>query len=292
MLGRGERCPAARAHCWCVGIALYHHQLLLRWLRSSVDAWVALTPGGDLYVEGLVVSDDIREVFSKNVLGEEPAPLESVGGFNGFEAVGVPPVPVGQPTRMLQLGAPGPPWRQVIAVDSGDGKVPRGAEGVVERLRGGKTREEYLARTAGCRGAGDGSLDSQVPPVTYSTLNVGQRLLRETVAMMSEVAFTGWPLPEPRRVNWCASFVDRRGASLVGHLCWWVGRLHCQGAVFGVQKGDFVVRAFQFSGKCDLVRLPVLVGLEVILFQGQLIEYHYEKMRKAREEALLSRSNG
>ncbi|CAK0809251.1 unnamed protein product, partial [Prorocentrum cordatum] len=236
------------------------------------------------------------------------APAEGAGSLGGFEPVGGTETPRGAPALPPPLPppseAPGPPGRWVIAVDTGEGKVgdsiavadasrvsgdtrigvaqvSNGAWVFVERLLDGEAKEEYLDQTAGRRGAGDGNLDTRVLPVTYKSSSVRQRLWRETVAKMAQVAFSDWPLPGPRAVDWCARFVDRRGGGPVDHHRWWVGHLRLQGADFGVQEHEHGMRAFQFIGEYDQVDLPNLVGLEVTLRRCQLIEYHYEKKGKA-----------
>ncbi|CAK0807270.1 unnamed protein product, partial [Prorocentrum cordatum] len=346
MTGHVERHQVAWLRYRVAGPALYHQRLLLKQLRSSVDSWVVLTPDGDMYVEDLEVSDDIREVLYENIPGVESAqvrgcgyrfgampsadglrrlaqqaeslrdqedavrgyraPAEGAGSQGGFEPVGGTETPRGAPglppPLPPPLEAPGPPGRWVIAIDTGEGKVgdsitvadvsrasgdtrigvaqvSNGAWVFVERH--GETKEEYLSRTARRRGAGDGSLDARVLPVTYNSSSVRQRPWRETVAKMSQVTFSDWPLPGPRTVDWCARFVDRRGGGPVDHRRWWVGHLRLQSSDFGVQEHEHGMRAFQFFGEYDQVDLPNLVGLEVTLRRCHLIEYHYEKKGKA-----------
>ncbi|CAK0809370.1 unnamed protein product [Prorocentrum cordatum] len=80
------------------------------------------------------------------------------------------------------------------------------SRGFVERLREGEARGECLSRTAGRRGDSENGLDSRALPVARNTSRVRQRFWRETVANMSQVAFSEWLLPCPRTVDWRTSF--------------------------------------------------------------------------------------
>jgi len=116
--------------------------------------------------------------------------------------------------------------------------------------------------------------------LTIRTLgNVRFRQFKEAVELMSQVDFKDWPVPGPRTVMWCLTFLVRRGGPQAHHQ-WWVSINKLQLGDAGVSEHENCMKAVEDGVQYDQCDATNLAVYEHVLRKAQLWEfYHKEKTR-------------
>jgi len=96
---------------------------------------------------------------------------------------------------------------------------------------------------------------------------------REAVTKMTEDTFAGWPVPGPRTVLWCCTFINRRNGGPEDHVKFWVSSNGLRRDDWGVQDYENFMRILYQAACYDCVNPCNLASFEIGMRKCQLYEY-------------------
>ena len=187
-------------------------------------------------------------------------------------------------------------WIAAATVWAGDEKVKRGTPmrlGAATLRQGRYALQEYKETVIPCynlRGdsldefiAAEGEYDARVLPVRRGPSGVRSRTWREVVEEVSETPFEDFPMEGPRTVRWCVEFIGRRQGGPLDHHMWWVSCFNLSIKDPAVKQHELAMKVLELMGTYDQLDLGNCAGLERLLREAQLTEWHFEEKRRAAE---------
>ena len=185
-------------------------------------------------------------------------------------------------------------WVAAATVWAGDERVKRGAamrvadatprtgRYAVQEYKGvhipcynlqGDDAEEYRAA--------EGEYDARVLAVRRGPAGNRARTWKEVVEDTGETPFPDFPLEGPRTVRWCVEFIGRRQGGPMDHHRWWVSSYGLRSDDPAVQQHELTMKVLELMGTYDQLDLGNSAGLERLMREAQLTEWHFEEKRRA-----------
>ena len=139
--------------------------------------------------------------------------------------------------------------------------------------------------------AAEGEYDARVLAVKRNAAGHRHRTWQEVVEQCREVDFPDFPLEGPRTVVWCIEFIGRRHGGPMDHHRWWVSVFNLKPDDPGVAQHELVMKALDLFGCYDQHDVCNTAGLERLMREAQLTEWHYEEKRRTSAASGAASSN-
>ena len=133
--------------------------------------------------------------------------------------------------------------------------------------------EEYVAA--------EGEYDARVMAVRRGPGGTRSRTWREVVEDIGETPFEDFPLEGPRTVRWCVEFIGRRQGGPMDHHRWWASIYNLPADDPAVQQHELTMKVLELFGTYDQLDLGNSAGLERLMREAQLTEWHFEEKRRS-----------
>ncbi len=101
---------------------------------------------------------------------------------------------------------------------------------------------------------------------------VRHRDWRDVGDAIEEVAFSYWPMKEPRTTTWVVHFLQRRGTQPTDHHRWWSSTARLTTTDWGVAEHASCCWLLELAGSFDQLDLPNIACIEAVCRRMQAIE--------------------
>ena len=162
------------------------------------------------------------------------------------------------------------------------GNAARGGRHAIQEYKGahipcydlqGDDLEEYKSA--------EGEYDARVLSVQRGGGGARHRTWKEVVEGVTETPFTDFAVEGPRTVRWCVAFIARRQGGPMDHHRWWTSSYGLSEDDALVKQHELTMKVLELFGSYDQLDLGNLAGLERLLREAPLTEWHFEEKRRA-----------
>ena len=132
--------------------------------------------------------------------------------------------------------------------------------------------------------------DARVIAIEKNSAGKRGALWRNMVGKFTEEAFSDWPLQGPRTLKWCIEWLNSRDGGAKSHHRLWLSGEKLQPTDWGVNIHEVALRVLQHAVEYDMLDVPNIAGLELLVREAQMVEFHYVK--KKREQSKKDGNHG